>query len=51
MTMGAAYLLTGLIPALFIPEKLHDPLGRETRGVDAPADVSVGAPALEPAAS
>jgi AAHS family cis,cis-muconate transporter-like MFS transporter len=51
MTMGAAYLLTGLIPALFIPEKLHDPLGRETRGVDAPADVGVGAPALEPAAS
>jgi len=51
MTMGAAYLLTGLISALFIPEKLHDPLGRETRGVDAPADVGVGAPALEPAAS
>jgi AAHS family cis,cis-muconate transporter-like MFS transporter len=25
MTMGGAYLLTGLIPALFIPEKIYDP--------------------------
>jgi AAHS family cis,cis-muconate transporter-like MFS transporter len=25
MVMGAAYALTGLIPALFIPEKMHDP--------------------------
>jgi AAHS family cis,cis-muconate transporter-like MFS transporter len=25
MVMGIAYALTGLIPALFIPEKMHDP--------------------------
>lgn len=25
MTMGAAYLFAGLIPALFIPEKMYDP--------------------------
>jgi AAHS family cis,cis-muconate transporter-like MFS transporter len=25
MVMGVAYALTGLIPALFIPEKMHDP--------------------------
>ena len=27
MVMGAAYCLTGIIPALFIPEKLYDPHG------------------------
>ena len=25
MIMGGAYLLTGIIPALFIREKIHDP--------------------------
>ena len=29
--MGRAYLLTALIPALFIPEKLHDPLEADRR--------------------
>jgi MFS transporter, AAHS family, cis,cis-muconate transporter len=27
MVMGAAYCLTGIIPALFIPEKMYDPQG------------------------
>ncbi len=27
LVMGAAYCLTGLIPALFIPEKMYDPQG------------------------
>jgi len=51
MTMGAAYLLTGIIPALFIPEKLHDPLGREAPLAEALADAGSGVPALEPAPS
>jgi len=38
MVMGAAYCLTGIIPALFIPEKMYDPqgspLGVPARGAD-----------------
>jgi MFS transporter, AAHS family, cis,cis-muconate transporter len=51
MTMGAAYLLTGLIPALFIREKLYDPLGRETPGADALTNAGDGVPGIEPALS
>ena len=34
MVMGAAYCLTALIPALFIPEKMYDPQSTH------PADVT-----------
>jgi MFS transporter, AAHS family, cis,cis-muconate transporter len=30
IVMGAAYCLTGIIPALFIPEKMYDPQGART---------------------
>ena len=35
MVMGAAYCLTALIPALFIPEKMYDPQSTHPAGVTA----------------
>ncbi|MCP1645005.1 AAHS family cis,cis-muconate transporter-like MFS transporter [Pseudomonas citronellolis] len=40
LVMGITYVITGLIPALFIPDRLYDPSRKEQGGAPAPGPVA-----------